>query len=75
MQNLTGKSESSFVQNLAKGNLLAFNCFYNGRSRRLYHFEYRSFKSEGKTNDTVQEVFKIARDEKPKLKSSQKLTI
>ena len=57
MQYLTIKNESLLVQNLSKGNLLAFNTLYNEYSNRLYRFALGYLKSEAETEELVQEVF------------------
>lgn len=57
MQYHTIKNESRLVQNLSKGNLLAFNTLYNEYSGRLYRFALGYLKSEAEAEELVQEVF------------------
>lgn len=57
MQYHTIKNESRLVQNLSKGNLLAFNTLYNEYSNRLYRFALGYLKSEAEAEELVQEVF------------------
>ena len=57
MQYYTVKNESLLVQNLSKGNLLAFNTLYNEYSNRLYRFALGYLKSEAEAEELVQEVF------------------
>ena len=57
MQYRTIKNESLLVQNLSKGNLLAFNTLYNEYSGRLYRFALGYLKSEAEAEELVQEVF------------------
>jgi|ERR1035437_4016591 RNA polymerase sigma-70 factor (ECF subfamily) len=57
MQYHTIKNESLLVQNLSKGNLLAFNTLYNEYSNRLYRFALGYLKSEAEAEELVQEVF------------------
>jgi RNA polymerase sigma-70 factor (ECF subfamily) len=57
MQYYTVKNESLLVQNLSKGNLLAFNTLYNEYSGRLYRFALGYLKSEAEAEELVQEVF------------------
>ena len=57
MQYHTVKNESLLVQNLSKGNLLAFNTLYNEYSGRLYRFALGYLKSEAEAEELVQEVF------------------
>lgn len=59
MQYRTIKNESLLVQNLSKGNLLAFNTLYNEYSGRLYRFAIGYLKSEAEAEELVQEVFTI----------------
>ena len=57
MQYHTIENESLLVQNLSKGNLLAFNTLYNEYSNRLYRFALGYLKSEAEAEELVQEVF------------------
>ena len=57
MQYRTIKNESLLVQNLSKGNLLAFNTLYNEYSGRLYRFALGYLKSEAEAEELVHEVF------------------
>lgn len=53
---LNGK-ESVLVNELSKGNLLAFNSLFEAYSNRLYYFAFRYLKSEAESEELVQEVF------------------
>src|SRR5450759_5362914 len=60
--------ESLLVQNLAKGNLLAFNTLYKEYSGRLYSFALGYLKSKDESEELVQEVFTIIWDKRADLK-------
>jgi len=60
--------ESLLVQNLAKGNLLAFNTLYKEYSGRLYRFALGYLKSKDEAEELVQEVFTIIWEKRKDLK-------
>ena len=60
--------ESLLVQNLAKGNLLAFNTLYKEYSGRLYRFALGYLKSKEEAEELVQEVFTIIWEKRKDLK-------
>jgi RNA polymerase sigma-70 factor (family 1) len=57
MQYRSIRNEPFLVQNLSKGNLLAFNTLYNEYSGHLYRFALGYLKSEAEAEELVQEVF------------------
>lgn len=69
MQDFSTINESLLVQNLSKGNILAFNSLYKEYSRRLYIFAYRYLRSEEETEELVQEVFTIVWEKRIELKT------
>ena len=60
--------ESLLVQNLTKGNLLAFNTLYKEYSGRLYRFALGYLKSKDEAEELVQEVFTIIWEKRKDLK-------
>lgn len=62
------KEESLLVQNLSKGNLVAFNTLYRAYCGRLYRFALRYLKSEDEAEELVQEVFTIIWEKRADLK-------
>jgi RNA polymerase sigma-70 factor (family 1) len=59
MQEKVAHNESLLVENLSKGNLLAFNALYFKYSVHLYRFALGYLKSEAEAEELVQEVFTI----------------
>ena len=53
----TDENESSLVESLSKGNILAFNTLFKFYGSRLYRFAYGYLKSEAESEELVQEVF------------------
>lgn len=68
MLDSTSKDESLLVQNLIKGNLLAFNALYKTYSRRLYRFALGYLKSRDEAEELVQEVFTVIWEKRKDLK-------
>jgi RNA polymerase sigma-70 factor (family 1) len=68
MLDSTTKDESLLVQNLIKGNLLAFNALYKTYSRRLYRFALGYLKSRDEAEELVQEVFTVIWEKRKDLK-------
>jgi RNA polymerase sigma-70 factor (family 1) len=68
MQESKTENESALVNNLSKGNLLAFNTLYNIYSSRLYRFAVGYLKSDEEAEELVQEVFTIVWEKRAKLK-------
>jgi RNA polymerase sigma-70 factor (family 1) len=64
----TIQNESTLVQNLSKGNLLAFNALYKEYSNRIYRFAYGYLKSEDEAEELVQEVFMIIWEKRAELR-------
>ena len=63
------ENEVKLVNNLSKGNLLAFNILFRCYSWRLYRFAYGYLKSEEESEELVQEVFTRIWEKRKELKS------
>lgn len=66
--NETLGNESLLVQELSKGNILAFNTLFREYSGRLYRFAYGYLKSPEEAEELVQEVFTIIWEKRSGLK-------
>lgn len=66
--NETLGDESLLVQELSKGNILAFNTLFREYSGRLYRFAYGYLKSQEEAEELVQEVFTIIWEKRSGLK-------
>lgn len=66
--NETLGDESLLVQELSKGNILAFNTLFREYSGRLYRFAYGYLKSPEEAEELVQEVFTIIWEKRSGLK-------
>lgn len=66
--NETLGDESLLVQELSKGNILAFNTLFREYSGRLYRFAYGYLKSRDEAEELVQEVFTIIWEKRSGLK-------
>ncbi len=66
--NETLGDESLLVQELSKGNILAFNALFREYSGRLYRFALGYLKSQEEAEELVQEVFTIIWEKRSGLK-------